>query len=194
MAAEDTYSWDSRINFIVRYMYDIDNNGFLDSNDFECMALRACIIEGKGDCNADKLSQFQNIMKSLWDELAAIADFDKDGMITTDEFKEAVRKTCIGKKYGEFPQAMRAFIEANFKMMDINADGVIGIEEFRYTCIQRLAIADVKIIDDAFNNLLNDNDKKVGGLTLERYQDLYGEFLGNPEKNNGSYLFGPLTA
>lgn len=52
-------------------------------------------------------------------------------------------------------QAMRAFIEANFKMMDINADGVIGIEEFRYTCIQRLAIADVKIIDDAFNLLLN---------------------------------------
>lgn len=39
-----------------------------------------------------------------------------------------------------------------------------------------------------------DNDKKVGGLTLERYQDLYGEFLGNPEKNNGSYLFGPLSA
>lgn len=55
-----------------------------------------------------------------------------------------------------FPlQAMRAFIEANFKMMDINADGVIGIEEFRYTCIQRLAVADIKVVDDAFNLLLN---------------------------------------
>jgi Ca2+-binding EF-hand superfamily protein len=50
---------------------------------------------------------------------------------------------------------MRAFIEANFKMMDINSDGVIGIEEFRYTCIQRLAVGDIKIVDDSFNQLLN---------------------------------------
>lgn len=56
---------------------DIDNNGFLDQNDFECMALRACIIEGKGDCNPAKLSEFQHIMRSLWDEISDLADFDK---------------------------------------------------------------------------------------------------------------------
>lgn len=50
---------------------------------------------------------------------------------------------------------MKAFIEANFKIMDINSDGVIGIEEFRYNAIQRLATDDVKIVDDAFNALLN---------------------------------------
>jgi Ca2+-binding EF-hand superfamily protein len=52
-------------------------------------------------------------------------------------------------------QAMRAFIEANFKMMDINSDGVIGLEEFRYNCIQRLATDEIKVVDDAFNALLN---------------------------------------
>lgn len=115
---------------------DIDNNGFLDQNDFECMALRACIIEGKGDCNPAKLSEFQHIMRSLWDEISDLADFDKvknilellcrvsrfesvshahfdkkkieiliqDGRISNDEFKEAVQKTCVGKKYDEFPQ------------------------------------------------------------------------------------------
>jgi Ca2+-binding EF-hand superfamily protein len=50
---------------------------------------------------------------------------------------------------------MKAFIEANFKIMDINSDGVIGIEEFRYNCIQRLATDEIKIVDDAFNTLLN---------------------------------------
>lgn len=50
---------------------------------------------------------------------------------------------------------MRAFIEANFKMMDVNSDGVIGLEEFRYNCIQRIATDDIKIVDDAFNSLLN---------------------------------------
>lgn len=28
----------------------------------------------------------------------------QDGRITNQEFKEAVQKTCVGKKYGEFPQ------------------------------------------------------------------------------------------
>lgn len=39
-----------------------------------------------------------------------------------------------------------------------------------------------------------DNDKIVGGLTLDRYKDLYGEFLGNTDRNPGCFLFGPLAA
>merc|ERR1711955_159351 len=42
------YSWDNRVKFVVRYMYDIDNNGFLDKNDFECLAVRNTVIETKG--------------------------------------------------------------------------------------------------------------------------------------------------
>lgn len=41
------------------------------------MAVRACIIEGKGDCNPAKLSEYQHIMRSLWDEISDLADFDK---------------------------------------------------------------------------------------------------------------------
>lgn len=35
------------------------------------------------------------------------------------------------------------------------AAGVIGVEEFRYNCIQRIATDDIKVVDEAFNNLLN---------------------------------------
>merc|ERR1711962_1993457 len=45
------YSWDNRVKFVVRYMYDIDGNGSLDKNDFECLAVRNTVIEGKGDWN-----------------------------------------------------------------------------------------------------------------------------------------------
>lgn len=189
---QKNYSWDKRIEFIVRLMYDIDNNGFLDQKDFDCMALRATVIEGKGDCSEVRLAEYQKVMRNLWDELSELADFDKDGRITTEEFKDAVRKTCVGKKYGEFPQAMKAFIDSNFRLMDVNSDGIIGIEEFRYNAIQRLATDEIKIVDDAFNSLLNDNDKKAGGMTIARYQDLYAEYMGNPEFNNAVFLFGPL--
>lgn len=50
---------------------------------------------------------------------------------------------------------MKAFIEANFKMLDINSDGIIGIEEYRYNCINRIAIDEVSPIDKAFETLLN---------------------------------------
>lgn len=41
------------------------------------MALRATIIEGKGDCSPTRLGEFQNIMRSLWEEISDLADFDK---------------------------------------------------------------------------------------------------------------------
>ncbi|XP_073824522.1 sarcoplasmic calcium-binding protein 1 [Musca autumnalis] len=187
------YSWDNRVDFVVRYMYDIDNNGVLDENDFQCMAVRACVVEGKGDCSANRLAEYKKLMKNLWVEISEIADDDKDGKISNKEFKDAVRKTCVGKKYTEFPQAMKAFIESNFKILDINSDGIVGIEEYRYNCITRMAIDDVAPIDKAFESLLNDNDKKVGGLNLDRYQELYAEFLGNTADNHPAvYLFGPL--
>lgn len=41
------------------------------------MAVRACVIEGRGECNPAKLSEYQHIMRSLWEEISELADFDK---------------------------------------------------------------------------------------------------------------------
>ncbi|KAH9640282.1 hypothetical protein HF086_001634 [Spodoptera exigua] len=218
------YSWDNRVAFVVRFLYDIDNNGYLDAHDFHCLALRTCVLEGKGDCSAQRLQKYQHIMLSLWEEIAQLADFDKvpdyvgyqhithyamsatlrykhvlngkflqDGTITVDEFKQAVKNSCVGRRYEDFPQAMKAFIETNFRMIDINMDGVIGIEEYRYDCVQRMVLEDIKVIDDAFNSLLNDDDRRKGGLTLSRYQELFAQFLGDAGDDcQAKHLFGPL--
>ncbi len=71
------YSWDNRVKFVVRYMYDIDNNGFLDKNDFECLAVRNTIIEGKGEWNDATFKKNQEVMANLWNEIAELADFNK---------------------------------------------------------------------------------------------------------------------
>lgn len=59
------------------FLPDIDNNGYLDAHDFACLALRTCVLEGKGDCSAVRLQKYQHIMLSLWEEIAQLADFDK---------------------------------------------------------------------------------------------------------------------
>ena len=40
---------------------------------------------------------------------------------------------------------------------------------------------------------MQEDDKRRGGITLGRYQELYAEFVGNPDdKCEAVMLFGPL--
>lgn len=54
-------------------------------------------------------------------------------------------------------QAMKAFIEANFKSIDIDGDGIIGAKEYRYNCITRIAVESIQVVDDAYNKLTDVN-------------------------------------
>merc|ERR1711890_114643 len=193
MASNNT--WENRIEFIVRYMYDIDGSGSLDINDFDCLAVKNTIMEGKGSWDEAKFQKNKNVMQGLWDEIALIADFDKNGEVDTEEFMKGVEGACKGKAYQQFPEAFKFFIESCFRTLDADGDGSIGLDEFRYDCVSRMAYASVQDLDDAYERLLNDEDKKLGGITLERYQELYAQFLGNPDENcTASYLFGPLPS
>ena len=41
-------------------------------------------------------------------------------MVTVDEFKQAVKKVCVGKNYDEFPAALKVFISKIFESVDLN--------------------------------------------------------------------------
>ncbi|XP_043216112.1 sarcoplasmic calcium-binding protein 1-like isoform X3 [Amphibalanus amphitrite] len=187
------YSWDNRVKFVVRYMYDIDNNGYLDKNDFECLAVRTSVIESKGEVKPEKYEQNRKVMRNLWNEIADLADFNKDGQVSVEEFKSAVKNACVGKPFDAFPGALKAFISSHFGTVDVNGDGLVGVEEYRVDCCSRQAYSDIKEIDDAYNKLCSAEDKKKGGIDLKRFQELYAQFIGNPDETIGAvYLFGPL--
>jgi len=187
------YSWDNRVKFIVRYMYDIDNNGFLDKNDFECLAVRNTVIETKGKWCENVFKKNQEIMSNLWNEIADLADFNKDGEVSVEEFKKGIEKSCKGNNYSAFPQAFKFFIDSSFRTIDVDGDGSVGLDEYRSDCVKRMAYKSIADLDAAYEKLLSDDDKAKGGITLERYQELYAHFIGNPDETcNGCYLFGPL--
>merc|ERR1711890_119726 len=187
------YSWDNRVKFVVRYMYDIDNNGFLDKNDFECLAVRNTVIEGKGEWNDATFKKNQEVMANLWNEIAELADFNKDGEVSSEEFKKGIELSCKGKAFNDLPAAFKFFIDSQFRTIDVDGDGAVGLTEFRVDCVNRMAYKNIADLDAAYNKLLNDEDKKVGGITLARYQELYAQFIGNPDESCPAVnLFGPL--
>merc|ERR1712198_599159 len=128
------------------------------------------ILETKGEFSSECFAKNTKIMDDLWDEIALLADFDKNGEVDVDEFKKAVQDNCIGKDYDSFPPAFKVFVENQFKSIDVDGDGTIGQNEYRQDVITRAAIAE---IDNAFNALTTDADKAVGGITLDRYKELY---------------------
>jgi len=186
------YTHDNRVKYVVRYLYDIDNNGILDKNDFKCLAVRNTILENSGNFPADRFAANCKIMDDLWNEIALLADFDKNGEVDVDEFKAAVQVNCVGKAYDSFPPMFKTFIENQFKAVDIDGDGTVGLNEYRQDVITRGAFVDGAEIDDAFNKLVNDADKAAGGITLARYKELYAQFLGAKDEGPFMYLFGPL--
>lgn len=74
---ETVCSWSSIQSQQFFFIADIDSNGYLDERDFACLALRATIVEGKGEFSFSRLQEYQHIMLSLWEEMAELADFNK---------------------------------------------------------------------------------------------------------------------
>merc|ERR1711955_22086 len=128
-----------------------------------------------------------------WNEVADLADFNKDGEVSVEEFNKGIEMSCKGKSYAEFPQAFKFFIDSSFRTIDVDGDGSVGLDEYRSDCVKRMAYKSIKDLDAAYEKLLTEDDKKKGGITLERYQELYAHFIGNPDETcNGCFLFGPL--
>merc|ERR1711936_1319674 len=111
LETEMANSWSNRVKFIVRYMYDYDGNGVLDQNDFECLAVRNTIMEGKGDWDPIKYQKNKTVMINLWQQIADIADFDKNGEVDTEEFMGGVETACKGKSYDQLPEAFKKVAE-----------------------------------------------------------------------------------
>jgi len=72
--------------------------------------------------------------------------------------------------------------------MSAAGDGFIGLDEYRYDCVNRQAVTQLQDLDKAFKKIAEN-----GGVTRTRYQQLFAQFLGDTDPTcDGCFLFGPL--
>merc|ERR1711874_64637 len=125
---------------------------------------------GKGDWNEATFKKNQEVMANLWNEIAELADFNKDGEVSTKEFTKGIELSCKGKAFADLPSAFKFFIDSQFRTIDVDGDGAVGLTEFRVDCVNRMAYKNIA-----------------------RYQELYAQFIGNPDESCPAVnLFGPL--
>jgi len=97
--SESKYIFRTCITFTIGHIItDIDNNGWLDKHDFECMALRMTLIEGKGEFNCNRYQENLHIMLSLWEEITDLADFDKVRSTFLRELSIAIHCRDVSRK------------------------------------------------------------------------------------------------
>merc|ERR1711997_429044 len=120
-------------------MYDIDGNGSLDKNDFECLAVatpssRARVTGTRPPSKRTRRSWLTCGMKSLsWPISTRTVKLTQRNLLTLS------KKNCMNKPFGEMPGAFKAFIDQYFKSIDVDGDGSVGLTEFRVDCVNRMA-------------------------------------------------------
>merc|ERR1711963_539972 len=101
-------------------------------------AVRNTVIEGKGDFDQATFKKNQEVMANLWNEIAELADFNKDGEVSSEEFKKGIEKSAKGKAYADLPAASKYLIDAQFRTIDVDGDGSVGLTEYRVDCVNRM--------------------------------------------------------
>ena len=152
----------------------------LDKNDFKCLAVRNTIVESKGEFPADRFSANAKIMDDLWNEIAELADFDKNGensdhlmvkMIPLNSVDNHVTK--VKKKIIYRPLSDEGFKRMTLKLSEMDWEFIEDIDEveFQTKMFQDtlFSIFDdcfpqkVKVVSNRDEPFYNDKLRKVRG-------------------------------
>lgn len=124
----------------------------------------------------------------LWDHLASVADFDRDGAIIFDEYKKAFANGLLETE-ASFEQGYRPFLDAIMAVVDTDGNGMLDVDEYvRWTgALMRLPEADAREIH---RRLDTDGDGFV--TTPDLLQAIHDFYFDDNPDGIGSWLLGQL--
>lgn len=166
-------------------LYDADNNGEIDKNDYERRTQYLTEQRGFELDSPDYLQIRQRIMGD-WEQLVFYVDADANDVITLAEFLD-YSDYVLGSDtmWQENADDTASFI---IEVCDVDDDGSITLEE--YGVFFKSYDLDDDQIQFAFEKLDADGDGLVTREELKAGLDQFGKSQ-NPD-DAGNYMFGPL--
>lgn len=165
-------------------VYDQDHDGVIERSDY--IALAENVATAKGfPLHSPLASRLKECLIQVWNNLEIIADKNRDGVVTLEEFlayRDSLHRDEI--KYNDLVTAGVTL----FDIMDDNQDGKINCEEFAlfYSFFQM----EKSLAEEMFQKLDTSNN---GFLTRDQILKYSDEFnLGDDPEEVGNWLFGPF--
>jgi Ca2+-binding EF-hand superfamily protein len=170
--------------------YDCDRDGFLTLENFVDHAYKLAALRGQ----STDTPAFRALIADLedsWKALAAAADTNGDGMVSSDEFHawceglSAMLKKSVEDKQ---PWPLDGWIDKLYAMIDADGDGKITLAEYEQWC-QALGILDEMDAEGAFLGF----DKNLDGyLSREEFANVSRQFWLSSNPNvPGHRWLGP---
>ena len=166
------------------HRHDRNNDGFLTKADYEGFAKKICKLWKYAPGSPQYEATYaQNV--AVWDYVQAVADKNKDGKVSLDEFLTSYDVTLSDPKL--FDSMVVQYCTTMLKMGDVDGDGKLSGAEF-VGFLQCYGLPK-KEAQEAFRRL------DVGGtgyLDIDETMKLAKEFYGDDPKAPGNWLFGPF--
>ncbi|MDX8054326.1 EF-hand domain-containing protein [Lentzea sp. BCCO 10_0798] len=166
--------------------YDTDGDGFIEREDFTQAGERTTKAFGLA-VDDPKAVRFHDMLIGLWEHLSSVADRDRDGRISVDEYKNAFANGLL-ETPESFDEGYVPFLDALMSIADEDDDGKLTLEEHvKWTgALLHLSERDARGIHD----LLSDED---GLLSTEALLAAIREFYFSEDPAEaGNWLLGSL--
>ena len=163
--------------------HDRNGDGFLTKADYAGFAERVCKLWKYAFGSPEyKALYAQNV--AVWDYVQAVADKDKDGRVSLDEFLASYDNTIHDKTM--FDRMVVQYGTTIIQLGDLDRDGKMSAAEW----IAFLGCYGLpeKGAQEAFGHMDVDG---TGYLTNEQMVQLYTEFLGDDPDAPGNWVVGP---
>ncbi|KPJ08057.1 Calexcitin-2 [Papilio machaon] len=166
-----------KLLFLHRF-FDKDAGGTVEKKDFEQAAENISNSRGWKQGDAKYKETFDTLLK-VWSDLESVADADKDGAVTADEWIAMWDALCpepvLGARLAE-------------SLQDATSDGAIDSEEFSSVCVSFGGSKDQAVT--AFQKM----SKGKSTISWAEFQELWREFFAAEDPSApGNFIFGTST-
>ncbi|XP_068617709.1 sarcoplasmic calcium-binding proteins II, V, VI, and VII-like [Battus philenor] len=171
-----------KLLYLFNKFFDSNNSGSVDKNDFELAAEKISKQRGWKSGDAQYKETLSALLK-IWEGLQSVADADKDGQVTADEW------VSMWEAFAKNPSSaydwQSQYCSFIFKLEDASGDGAIDSEEFSSV------YASFGLSKDDAVSAFNKMSKGKSSVSWTEFQELWKEYFVTDDPNApGNFIFG----
>jgi juvenile hormone diol kinase len=164
-------------------MYDGDNNGFIQQDDFERILQQYSQFRNWTP-DSPEYKSLQSKLMSRWNSMQKFADTNDDNKISLDEWLAYVDNLINDKQ--AYEAEVNGIVSFLFSLFDVDGNDQLDLSEYRQ--FYRTVGLDENAANEVFKQLnLKDNDY----ISKEKHLELIDQFFRSEDPEaTGNFVFG----